>query len=218
MQLIDIRTEVLNCGFDPVLFGVNRITAYINDGYLNIVRRVNYYVDEATSDYSTVAGTAMYSLPADFARVRSVRRTDISREMTAVGLRTIDRSISTSGAPVFYALDGANVHLYPTPDQVYPIELRYWKMPAQLVNDTDVPTIPADYHNLLVYAAVADAYRAEDDLQTATGWQQLYDKGLTQFSADMKFPNDDAPTQMADMWSGPPSLNQKGWSLGMTDW
>jgi hypothetical protein len=213
VQLIDIRDEVLACGFDPVLFGASRVTAYINNGYLNLVRRVSYYVDEATQDYSTVIGTTLYTLPADFARVRSVRRTDIQVELEAVGLRAIDRSISTSGAPVYYAMDGANVHLYPGPDQVYPLELRYWKMPAALVADTDVPTIPADYHNLLIYSAVAEAYRAEDDLATAQGWQALYDKGLSEFAADMKFPNDDAPTQLADMWVGGRTLNQRGWSL-----
>jgi hypothetical protein len=214
LQLIDLRTEVFACGFDPVLFGATRVNMYINDGYLNLVRRVNYYVDEATSDYSTIAGTAMYSLPADFARVRSVRRTDIQREMTGVGLRTIDRSVSTSGAPYAYAMDGANAHFYPTPDQAYPIEVRYWKLPAQLVADTDVPTIPADYHSLLVYWAVAAAYSAEDDAATGAQWQAKYDKGLAEFSADMKFPNDDAPTQLADMWTGPPSLNQRGWTYG----
>ena len=161
MQLIDIRTEVLNCGFDPTLFGSSRINAYINNGYFNMVRRVSYYVDEATQDYSTVSGTSMYSLPADFAKVRSLRRTDIGRELQSVFLRDIDRSIITSGTPYAYALDGANMHLYPTPDQAYPLELRYWKLPAALSADTDVPTIPADYHNLLIYSAVAEGYRAE---------------------------------------------------------
>lgn len=218
MQLSDIRTEVLNCGFDPVLFGVNRITSYINNGYLNTVRRVSYYVDENTQDYPTITGTSMYSLPADFARVRSLRRTDLGRELMSVGLRTIDRSVITSGTPYAYAMDGANVHLYPTPDQVYPLELRYWKMPAQLVNDTDVPTLPADYHSMLIYWAVSEAYAAEDDSQTAQYWQAKYDRDLAEFSADMKFPNDDAPSQLADMWTGPPSLGRGGWSIMGSDW
>jgi hypothetical protein len=217
MQLIDMRTEVFACGFDPVLFGASRINMYINDGYLNLVRRVDYYVDENTQDYPTVQGTAMYPLPTDFARVRSVRRTDLGEEMTAVGLRTIDRSFTTAGAPVFYAMDGANIHLFPVPDQAYPLELRYWKLPALLVNDTDVPTIPADYHSLLIFWAVAAAYSAEDDSQTGALWQAKYDKGLSEFSADMKFPNDDAPNQLTDMWAGPASLNQRGWSLSGGD-
>jgi hypothetical protein len=219
VQLIDIRTEVFACGFDPVLFGATRVNMYINNAYLTLVRRVNYYVDENTQDYNSVSGTSVYPLPTDFARTRSLRRTDIAVEMQMVGLRTIDRSIITSGAPYAYALDGSNVHLYPTPDQVYPFELRYWKMPAPLVNDTDVPTIPADYHNLLVYGATSECYAAEDDgPNMGAYWQAKYDKGLAMFAADMKFPSDDSPNQLADMWRGPPSLNQRGWSIYGSTW
>jgi hypothetical protein len=213
VQLIEIRTEVLNCGFDATLFGSARITAYINNGYLNLVRRVSYYVDEASQDYSTVSGTASYSLPADFAKIRSIHDTGRQVEMVSVGLRQIDRSAVTSGAPIYYAIDGSNLHLWPTPDQAYTLETRYWKLPAQLVADSDVPTIPADYHNLLVYSANAECYRAEDDHQTAAAWQALYDKGLAQFAADMKFENDDAPSQIADFWTGEPSLGGRGWSI-----
>lgn len=218
MQLIDIRSEVLNCGFDATLFGSSRVNQYINNGYFNLIRRVDYYVDEATSDLPTVTGTALYPLPADFARVRSVRRTDVEQEMVSAGLRDIDRSTPASGAPVWYALDAANIHLYPTPDNAYPIEIRYWKLPASLAADTDVPTIPADYHNLLIYWAVAESYRAEDDHETAQQWQGLYDKGLAEFAADMKFVNDDAPTQAAGMWESGRGLSARGWSIMGSDW
>ena len=218
MQLIDIRTEVLNCGFDPNLFGSSRINQFINNAYFNLVRRVSYYVDEAVQDLSTVAGTATFGLPADFAKIRSMRRTDLGRELEAVELRDIDRSVITQGTPYAYAQDGVNIHLYPTPDQAYPLELRYWKIPVALSADTDVPTIPPDYHNLLIYSACAEGYRAEDDHQTAQQWQALYDRGLTQFAADVKFDNSDAPTQVKGMWESGRGLNQRGWSIMGADW
>jgi hypothetical protein len=208
----------MNCGFDPTYFGASRITNFINNAYFNMVRRVDYYIDESSNDYNTIAGTNLYALPTDFARVRSVRDTSRQQEMYAVGLRDIDRSIASSGAPIYYALDAANVHLYPTPDQSYPIEVRYWKLPTALVNDTDVPTIPADYHNLLIYSAVAECYRAEDDPATAQQWQALYDKGLAEFSADVKFPNDDAPTQLKGMFDGGRALSGRGWSVYGSEW
>jgi hypothetical protein len=213
VQLIDLRNEVLACGFDATLFGSARITMYINNALSNICRRVSYYVDEATNDYSTVSGTATYSLPADFAKIRSVRDTGRQMEMASVGLRQIDQSSLSSGAPRYYAIDGSNLHLWPTPDGVYPLETRYWKLPAPLVADSDVPTIPADYHNLLIYAANAECYRAEDDHATAANWQALYDKGLAEFAADMKFENDDAPARIADMWVGEQSLSGGSWTI-----
>lgn len=213
-----MRNEVLACGFDPVLFGSNRINMYLNNQYFNVIRRVDYYVDEATSDYNTVAGTSLYALPTDFARVRSVRDTSRQQEMVAVGLRDIDRSIASSGAPTFYALDASSVHLYPTPDNAYPIEVRYWKLPVALSADTDTPTLPADYHNMLIYGATAECYRAEDDHATAAQWQARFDQALSEFSADVKFPNDDMPTQLGSMWDGGGGLGGRGWSIYGTDW
>lgn len=218
MQLIDMRTEVLACGFDQNLFGASRITQYLNNAYFNTVRRVSYYIDEAAQDLSTVPGTATFALPSDFAKIRSLHRTDLGRELESVELRDIDRSIITSGEPYAYAQDGVNLHLYPTPDQVYPLELRYWKIPAALSADTDVPTIPSDYHNILIYSACAEGYRAEDDHATAQQWQALYDRGLSQLAADLKFDNSDAPSQVKGMWQSGRGLNQRGWSIMGSDW
>src|SRR2546423_697971 len=83
----------------------------------------------------------------------SVRDTGRNVELVSVGLRTIDRSTVQSGAPNYYAIDGGNLHLYPTPNNVFTLELRYWKLPADLVNDSDIPSIPAGYHDLLWYYA-----------------------------------------------------------------
>src|SRR6185437_7958326 len=131
--------------------------------------KVDYYIDEATLDFSTVAGTSTYPQPANLGKDRSLHFTVTSQvgELTSVGLRTLDRSVSVSGVPRLYALTGSNIQLYPVPDGVYTLELRYWAQPAQLVNDTDTPSIPADYHDMLLYWALKRAYSAEDDPQTA---------------------------------------------------
>ena len=216
-NLLALRTEVLNHGFDPIVYS-SRINQYINDAQELVCRRVDYYVDENTSDFNTIAGTSLYSLPTDFAKVRSVRDTGRQQEMIAVGLRDIDRSISTVAAPTFYALDGANIHLYPTPDNVYPLEIRYWKVPADLVADTDTPTIPAAFQRILWYWAVKECYAGDDDVATAQYWEQQFNTLLAEISADLKFPNDDMPTQAAGMWESGRALNPRGWTVYGTDW
>jgi hypothetical protein len=218
VQLIDIRNEVYACGFDPGLYTQTRVNQFINNGYLNVVRRVNYYIDESTDDFPTITGTSLYPLPANFVKVRSLHDTGRDVEMVACGLRQIDQSYNTTGAPAYYAMDGANLHLWPAPDNIYPLEIRYWKMPLALTADTDVPTIPPDYHSMLVYWAVAECYSADDDPTTAQQWQARYDRWLAEFAADMKFPDDDVNTQAADMWTGTPALGNRGWSVFGTDW
>lgn len=212
MNLIALRTEVLNHGFDPNLFS-SRVNQYLNDAQALIARRVDWYVDEAANPFPTVTGTSLYPFPADFARARSLFNTDQNLELQFVGLEDIDRSQITSGMPRYYAVDGANVHLYPTPDNVYNLELRYWKMPADLVADTDVPTLPAAWHRLLWEYAVAVCYQAEDDMQTGQQWEQKFNNDLAMFAADVKFANADGPLQAKGMWDQGRGLSPAGWTF-----
>lgn len=214
MNLLALRTEVRNHGFTgTALFPDSRINQYLNDAQGKVCRRVDFYIAEAVRDFNTVAGTATYIQPTDFARDRSLHRTDVPGELAQVGLRTIDRSPIANGAPRYYAIDASNLHLYPTPNNVFPLELRYWKLPAQLVGDTDVPAIPADYHRMLVYWALKECFAGEDDPQTAQYWTSEFNTVLAEFAADVKFPSSDSPNQLADMWTGPQQLGSRGWSM-----
>jgi hypothetical protein len=214
VNLITMRNEVLSHGFDPIGFGSARVTQYLNDAYMKAVRKVDYYVDEATQDFNTVAGTSTYPLPANFARGRSLRITTLGMELLAVGLRDIDRSsVGATGQPAFYAFDGQNLHLYPAPDGVYPLEFRYWLLPNPLVNDTDTPTISDDYCDMLIFWALARCYGGEEDSQTQQFWEGRWTQRLSEFAADVKFPNDDASTQVASMWEGARRLSPGGWTI-----
>lgn len=214
MNLGTIRQEVLDHGFDPILFGITRINQYINDGMNLISRRVDYYIDEANQAIPTVQGTALYPWPADFARGRSVFDTDRRIELESVSLRDMDRSSSTTqGSPAYYTFTGANTRVYPAPDGVYNLELRYWKMPAPLVNDSDVPILPTDWHHLLWVYAVWICYEADDDAQMGQYWMQRFMAELSEFAADQKFPNSDLPSVVNGMWDQDRTLGANGWSL-----
>lgn len=203
MNLGQIRAEVMANGFDPIQFGSSRIDQFTNDGYQYVCAAVNFTGDEATQDFSTVAGTATYAQPTDVADIRSLRDTSRNVQLQSIGLRAIDRSVVTTGPPAAYALNGANFQLWPTPNAIYPIECRYWKIPPALVADSDIPTlIPAMWHWLLWTWSVAQCFRAEDDVQRAGTWDQRFAKGLSDFAASVKF-TADMPTRAASMWAVP---------------
>jgi hypothetical protein len=199
MNLASLRQEVLDHGFDASEYGA-RINQYLNDALNLVCRRVDYYTDEATSDFQTAANTDLYPIPTGFAKLRSLRNTDLSWELQAVLLRDIDRAFPSAGLPRFYAMDAANLHVYPTPDGPYNLELRYWQMPAPLVADSDVPSLPVDWHSMLWLFAVRECYAADDDPTTAQYWDGRFKESLSEFAADAKFPNDDAPSQVKGMW------------------
>jgi hypothetical protein len=99
-----------------------------------------------------------------------------------------------------YALTGANFLLSPVPNGVFNLECRYWKVPALLVNPADIPVlIPAQWHWLIWSWAVAQCFRAEDDVQRAGAWDARFAKGLSDFSASVKFTTD-MPTRARSMW------------------
>lgn len=213
MQLIDLRTEILAHGFDPVTFSPARLNQYINDGYFLICRRVDYYIDESSQAITTTAGQSTFPFPTDFARIRSLVDLDRNIEIEGCSLREIDRSTVTQGTPSFYAIDGANIHLYPTADGAHNLLVRYWKLPAALVNDTDVPNLPTDWHHLLWVYACWICYEAEDDSSMGQYWMQRFTTELAEFAADQKFPEVDYPVQAAGMWEGDKQLSPSGWSL-----
>ena len=206
MNLGQMRTEVLANGFDPVQFGSSRVDSFLNDGYAYICSQVNFTGDEATQDFSTTSGTALYPQPADVSDIRSLRDTSRNLQLEPVSLRALDRSPSSQGAPSCYALNGLNFYLWPTPNGVYPIECRYWRVPPVLVADSDIPSlIPAMWHWLIWSWAVAQCFRAEDDVQRAGAWDQRFSKGLSDFSASVKFTSDQN-TRAASMWNPRPRV------------
>lgn len=207
-----LRAQVLSYGFDQSQF-LSRVTVYLNDAQAFIARRVGFYTDEAILPFATVAGTATYPWPADLARVREL--TDPTRRvtLTSVTLSDIDRSQGQSGQPSYYALDGPALNLFPVPDGVYTLELRYWKLPMQLNADADTPNLPESWHRLLWMWAVMECYAAEDDPTTAQYWKQRFDETLAEFAADAKFPSTDMPSQVKGMWDDSGSLSSRGWSV-----
>jgi hypothetical protein len=213
MNLGQLRQEVLNRGFDPAVYG-SRITQWINDAQDLIARRCQYYTNEKTVGWFTTAGTSSIPLPPNFARVREVQLTDVNQIVQPVGLRDIDASSPVQARPMYYALSGANILLYPTPDGAYPLVLRFWAMPPTLVADTDIPNLPSDWHTMLWIYPTWMCYEADDDANMGQYWQQRFEKTLAEFEADAKFPSTDYPNQIESMWGGDRGLRAGNqWAL-----
>lgn len=65
-----------------------------------------------------------------------------------------------SGRPSEYAvLDRRAVRLWPTPDDVFLLSVDVSVFPPRLTADADVPVFPERFHDLLCYAAAAQAVR-----------------------------------------------------------
>jgi len=200
VNLGQMVSETLANGFDPVFFGRDRIVQFLNDGHQYVCAQTNYTGDEAVLDFATAQGSDTYPQPADMSDLRSLRDVDRHFQLHAVSLRKVDRMASTPGRPTHYALNGANFQLWPVPDGVYNLECRYWLIPPLMVLDTDTPIVPPMWHWLVWTWAVAQCFRAEDDVQRAGTWDARFAKGLSDFTASVKF-SSDMPTRAESMWA-----------------
>src|SRR5205823_1084911 len=76
---------------------------------------------------------------------------------------------STSGVAQYYYVENTVVRTYPV---VGSIVVYYLKVPADLSGGTDVPIIPARFHNLIVDGAVIRAYEDQDNFQAVQALRQ----------------------------------------------
>lgn len=197
---LQLQDEVLAYGFGASAYRA-RVQRWLNEGQHAAVRRV------PTRDYLTSAitptapGTSSYILPADFARLESVVRSADQTPLHPVGIDWMDTLSAAGGTPQLYALDDQGLNLYPTPDGVYALKLRYWKDPVDMTSDTDAPTVPAAHQDILVSYAVSRAFRAEDDQERAASFMADFERGLAELAADRRGEIADGNRQVAGMWN-----------------
>lgn len=90
--------------------------------------------------------------------------------LSAVGAGTITLETAASGGTVLASLAIGQtsqqyrwIQLWPTPSAVVTYTVDYTREIADLVNDTDIPFVPPDYHYLLSLGARIDEYEKMDD-------------------------------------------------------
>jgi hypothetical protein len=212
MNLSALRTEVLNHGFDGSIFSASVLNQYLNDALSELSAKAQYYGEEQQQTVTMTAGQSHYSFPTDMTKLRSVRLTNPPQELGLIDLRDIDRSSSSSGTPYAYAIDGAGITVYPTPDSSYTMLVRYWQVLSPMVYDTDVAGLPPRYHRSLTYYAIARCFEREDDVQQAQYYDQKWQETIRNLKADLVFPLTDGPRQVRSQWDAGP-ISRPGWGF-----
>lgn len=197
---LQLQDEVLAYGFSSTAYR-DRVKRWLNEGQHAVIRRVptRDFLTSATT--STAAGTVAYPLPADFARLESVVLTVDRTPLHPVSIDWLDTLSAAGGTPQLYALDDQGLNIYPTPDGVYALKLRYWKDPVDMVGDTDAPTLPATHQDILVSYAVSRAFRAEDDQERAASFMGDVERGIAEMAADRRGEVADGNRQVPGMWN-----------------
>ena len=68
--------------------------------------------------------------------------------------------------------------LVPAPDKAYTIFYEYYRLPVDLVNNTDVPSLPEYFRHVIVDGAMYYLFMFKGDMQAANALQQKFLMGI----------------------------------------
>jgi hypothetical protein len=135
----------------------------LNRSYWEIIDKFNFREKEVTATFSTEVGISRYNMPEPFEALRqiSIPITDnlpkphkTLERMTAFEYENVFVEGETNrGRPEKYCREGCFARLWPTPDKVYTMTIKYWTTLADLASD-NAPAIPQVWHEIIVFGAV----------------------------------------------------------------
>lgn len=154
-------TQVQN-KLDDSQFSPTLIKQFINDAQREVFNTKQLRFMEASTTFSTVAGDDELGVePTDMQIPIDLRITapvNFGSKLVFRSYNEIDQWYPVPslgvGTPTDWYEFAGNIKLYPTPDQVYTLTLRYQKVPTELSADADVPQIPEEFQEILVLGAL----------------------------------------------------------------
>lgn len=147
------------------------------------------------TDGDVVSGASI-QMPTDYGKTVLVVVTKISgsTQEIAPAVKTKDfrqfyvlySTITSTGMPENYwdARINSSIVFYPAPDFAYKIKLVYTKNPTPLSADGDIPILPAKYHYILVYYALSQCFRKDENDAWAEYYMNLFNYNIAQMRGD----------------------------------
>jgi hypothetical protein len=194
----DIKTRALAHQFSASRYGTH-ILDEINKGYFHVVRKTEFRTGMDAFDFSTVAGTQSYSLPADYMQLVSLFNTDFADEVEQLDLLEFDDLDESSGAPNYFSIQENSIYFWPTPGDVFSMRLRYRKLPTELTLDDD-PITPEEYDDVILDYVLWRIYGMEHDFEAAQYHKNLMDEGLINIRTDLNTDSAEFPDIVPGTW------------------
>lgn len=132
----------------------------------------------------TANSNLITALPDDFVIAIDVFRStgetlEGIEEYRTFARRYLGTANASAAIPEAYSVIGGQMFVGPTSSETDDSYLLiYEKAPTLLVNDTDVPAIPEQYHQTLVYGGKAEGFTSKVVL-LADSFEALYQQGIT---------------------------------------
>lgn len=171
---------------------------YFNHSYMQFCTREPWpFLEKTLIANFTIGQAQQYTGVTDIKQVLSLINLTQGYELAPERADTIYKkytiNLTTAGQPVYYYLPivntaapmGKQVHAYPVPISADSSQLRYIFIPPLLTTGADVPVVPERFHRILVFGALWQAYRLEDDNASGDEFETLFEEGIQSARQDI---------------------------------
>ncbi len=179
MQLSDLQTLVLSWLDDPNAgyFTLSQVNVWLNNAQREVQKQLiqageNWYVVKTST--ATVASAETYDLPTDFLKLHKLEvlvsgttPNEVRQGIMPVTLMQLDQVSMGTGLPEVYCIKKSCLILRPIPDQIYTLYMHYSPRVADMVNSSDQPDVPPQYHEYIAVLATIDGLLKDQRDQSA---------------------------------------------------
>jgi hypothetical protein len=164
-----------------------RLLAFLNESYREVLSRPGMErLRRSTTTFASVDGTATYTITSA-ARVNRVWEdtNDLRlQEMSIDAYRALEPDTTNNkGTPSHFiwmgvtAVSSTLLALWPTPSSAITYTAEILSVITDLANDSNSPLLPLDFHDVLIYGAVAREYEKNSDERLVVA-QKRYDRRI----------------------------------------
>ncbi len=137
---------------------------------------------KATADVNTGSGDGVASVPAGFARLRTVLLDGEATKLAEISDQEAWERWGDdlpSGTPrVFWFTDHETIQVAPVESGVTALVLKYWKQPTVLDGTGDTPEFDDRFHKVLADWALYRVWQREEDYVKAQQHEVAFNRGL----------------------------------------
>ena len=194
----NLVSEVLAHQFNSARYS-DLIIRWFNEGQKKIYRRAKLRSSLKSINIALEADEYAYTLPFDYSKIDRLINPARKYILTQIEQIDWDDLSSTSSEPEAYTVFANEIYLYPTPNKVSNLILRYYSLPSTISLSTN-PELPDDYYYLLIEYAVMKCYEAEHDFNAAEFHRNNFDFQLLNLQSETTEDSREAPKQIKGAW------------------
>lgn len=190
-NITNLRNDIrLTCGIggpdgsDVTVRSDAAVDLFINFSYMALLEKYAFREKEVVTTLNTIAGVRNHNMPDPHDGLRQIDILDpVSEQHTRLIPMTVhdytsrwNEADDQQAFPTHYVRESCLFRLWPTPDAVYKLTVRYWGILADLSDQNNTIDVPTIWYEPIKYGAIARCFISLKDFENAAQIQQWQTK------------------------------------------